>query len=209
MIQYTLMEYLKGKILFTFIVILFFSLFTERAILAQTNFSGFGLSIVPSLGSQHLLNLHYEYQSRLMQIQINSLLGKRMTKGDNIFQLQWLLQLQTGYSIYRYDSKNPIEKGMEAGINGGFILSWHDRHKTISTYIAIHAGPHYISGRIKRQKAGFIFSDNFSLGLLLHLKNNIYLDIRPAFRHLSNAGFGLPNGGINTLQWGIGINYDF
>jgi len=45
--------------------------------------------------------------------------------------------------------------------------------------------------------------------LLLHLKNKLYLDIRPAFRHLSNAGFGLPNGGINTLQWGIGIYYDF
>lgn len=209
MIQYTLKEYLIGKNLFILIVFLCFSLFTEQAILAQTNISGFGLSIVPSLGSQHFLNLGYEYQSRLMQIQINSLLGTHKTKGNNVFQLQWLLQLQTGYSIYRYDSKNPIEKGMEAGMNGGFILSWHDRHNRLTPYMALHAGPHYISGSIKRQKAGFIFSDNFALGLLLHLKNKLYLDIRPAFRHLSNAGFGLPNGGINTLQWGIGIYYDF
>ncbi len=169
----------------------------------------FSASIVPSIGSQELLNLNYQYQSRLLQIQLNGRPGYRDSGSEKAFQIQWLLQLQTGYSLYRYDEHNPIEKGIEAGINGGFILSWQDRHRRLIPYMAIHAGPHYISGRIKRQKEGFIFSDNLALGLLLRIKKDIYLDIRPAFRHLSNAGLGLPNGGINSLQWGLGIYYDF
>jgi len=197
------------KRIFVFIVILFFSLYTEKAVMAQSSTSGFGLSIVPSLGSQHLLNLDYEYRSRLVQIQINGRPGARGSKSESAFQLQWLLQLQTGWSLYRYDSKSPVEKGIEAGINGGFILSWHSPSKRFRPYLALHAGPHYISGRIKRQKTGFIFSDNFALGLLLRIKNEMYIDLRPAFRHLSNAGLGLPNGGINSLQWGVGICYDF
>ncbi len=169
----------------------------------------FSASIVPSIGSQQLLNLNYQYQSRLLQIQFNGPLRSSGSPSKKAFQLQWLLQLQTGYSLYRYDPQSPTQKGIEAGINGGFILSWQDRYRRLIPYMAIHAGPHYISGRIKRQKEGFIFSDNFALGLLLRVKEDIYLDIRPAFRHLSNAGLDLPNGGINSLQWGLGIYYDF
>jgi len=188
-------------------------LFGSHSLIGQTGAVDaehrFSASIVPSIGSQQLLNLNYQYQSRLLQLQLNGPLRSRASRNEKAFRLQWLLQLQTGYSLYRYDEQSPIERGIEAGINGGFTLSWQDRHRRLIPYMAVHAGPHYISGRIKRQKAGFIFSDNFALGLLLRMKKDIYLDIRPAFRHLSNAGLGLPNGGINSLQWGLGIHYDF
>ncbi len=195
----------------SFLLALF--LFPSLLLIGQTGSNDAGqrysVSIVSSIGSQQLLNVDYQYQNRLLKIQLSGRPGRRSTRSEKAFQFQYLLQLQAGYSIYRYDEQSPVEKGIEAGINGGFIFSWQDRQRRFRPYMAIHAGPHYISGRIKRQKPGFIFSDNFALGLLLRIKKDIYLDMRPAFRHLSNAGLGLPNGGINTLQWGLGIHYDF
>ncbi len=40
-------------------------------------------------------------------------------------------------------------------------------------------------------------------------KGKAKIDPARTFGLQSNAELGLPNGGINTLQWGVGLFYDF
>lgn len=65
---------------------------------------------------------------------------------------------------------------------------------------AIGSGPHYITVRTEQQAPGFIFSDNFELGLTYLPPGKAWgINLRSRFRHISNAGFKRPNIGIDNL----------
>ena len=65
--------------------------------------------------------------------------------------------------------------------------------------------PHYVSGTPQRQVDGFIFSDNFLIGLNEKLLENTYIDFRSVFRHISNVGLNHANGGVNDLVLSGGV----
>lgn len=91
----------------------------------------------------------------------------------------------------------------EFGLNAGIAYKI-PFNQTLFLRGAIGAGPHYISMETRRQANGFIFSDNFELGLHKAV-NNVWLSVRARFRHISNAGLKKPNGGIDNLILLIGV----
>ena len=75
-------------------------------------------------------------------------------------------------------------------------------------YQVLGAGPHFITAQLSRQATGFIFSDNFGLGLLKRLKKTgpLLLNVQLRYRHLSNASFKKPNAGIDNVNFILGIS---
>ncbi|MEO1261955.1 MAG: acyloxyacyl hydrolase [Bacteroidota bacterium] len=90
--------------------------------------------------------------------------------------------------------KNEIEFGANLGLE--YRLNFTDKTALIG---AIGAGPHYISAETPKQANGFIFSDNFTLGLKQTIGNSgTDLHLRTRFRHISNANLKQPNQGIDS-----------
>jgi hypothetical protein len=104
---------------------------------------------------------------------------------------------------------NPVSLGkggstIELGLNAGITYGWDLGRSHL--YGGISAGPHYTGVRTSLQARGFIFSDNFFVGLRSPLRKNIQLDLQARFRHLSNAGIQSPNKGIDNFLVVIGLN---
>ena len=90
------------------------------------------------------------------------------------------------------------DKEIEFGANLGLEYRVNFSEKT-ALIGAIGAGPHYMSAEIQKQANGFIFSDNFTLGLKQTLGDSkTDLHLRARFRHLSNANLKQPNQGIDS-----------
>lgn len=95
---------------------------------------------------------------------------------------------------------SPDDRGQEweFGANLGleYRLNFSDRTALIG---AIGSGPHYITAKVEKQASGFIFSDNFTLGLKQTLGDgSTDLHLRTRFRHISNANLKQPNQGIDS-----------
>jgi hypothetical protein len=71
----------------------------------------------------------------------------------------------------------------------------------------IGSGPHFITVDTRMQADGFIFSDNFELGLSYYLKQEYKtaVSFKGRFRHISNAGLMLPNWGIDNFFLVLGV----
>jgi len=151
-----------------------------------------------------LLNVKYTYNLYLFQFQYYySLYDKEK------LSIESLIQPQYNFAKYTlHDDSEEILTAHEAGINIGFLIRKKFR-KDFSLYFLISSGPHYVSGVPHRQSSGFIFSDNFNFGINIKASENIYLDIRPGFRHISNAGIQNPNGGVNNLILNVGVVSSF
>ena len=90
------------------------------------------------------------------------------------------------------------KKEIEFGANLGLEYRYNFNEKT-ALIGAIGSGPHYITAETPNQVNGFIFSDNFTLGLKQTLSNsNTDLHFRTRFRHISNANLKKPNQGIDS-----------
>ncbi|MFN4226721.1 MAG: acyloxyacyl hydrolase [Candidatus Ratteibacteria bacterium] len=75
-------------------------------------------------------------------------------------------------------------------------------------YIKIGTGIIYLSTDFIEQATHFNFATSIGLGFKFKLKKlSIYTEGR--FRHVSNAGIKLPNEGINSRIFLIGIGYNF
>jgi hypothetical protein len=75
-------------------------------------------------------------------------------------------------------------------------------------YPMIGSGPHFITAELERQATGFIFSDNFGLGIFKKIKskNSILLNLQLRYRHISNASFKKPNSGIDNINLILGLS---
>ncbi len=150
------------------------------------------------------LGVRYDYQVVFFQLQYYWAFLRRETWG-----LDLLIQPQYNLTKYRYIDNVPDElNGFEFGVNAGLLIRKNIFKDFLSIYAFISLGPHYVSGTPQRQSKGFIFSDNFFIGLNIKLFKNTYLDLRPGFRHISNASLTHPNGGLNdfVISGGILIN---
>lgn len=85
--------------------------------------------------------------------------------------------------------------GLNLGITYNLRLS-----PLVALFSSMGSGPYFITVETSRQAKGFIFSDNFELGLnYWFAETTTEIQIRARFRHISNAGLKSPNGGIDNL----------
>ena len=158
-------------------------------------------------GSQRVRNaslgVNYTYDATFYQLQYYRALKQRSTWGIDL-----LLQPQYNKTRFiQHVGDTALIEGYEAGINVGFLFRKNFLNDRISLYLLASIGPHYVSGTPDRQVSGFIFSDNFDLGLQIELDEKLYLDIRPGIRHISNGSTRHPNGGVNDITFDIGFMY--
>lgn len=156
---------------------------------------------VVGVGNQLWLDVDYHYQVHFYQLQYYRPVLQKEKWGMEV-----LLQPQFNTTQFRpIDNEPLIKNGYEFGLNVGLVVRKNLMDNFISIYSLLSLGPHYVSGTPKRQADGFIFSDNVFIGINVRMYENIYLDIRPGFRHISNAGLKRPNGGVNNSLLSAGI----
>ena len=154
-------------------------------------------------GTQEPLGMKadYQYDAIYYQFQYYRSLVRWQKSG-----IELLIQPQYNRTNFIHgDRKFRNYYGYEIGLNVGFLFRRYLANESISIYVLLSSGPHYASSLPFRQSSGFIFSDNLFLGVTIKLYDNIYLDLRPGIRHLSNAGFKKPNGGINSMVINTGL----
>jgi hypothetical protein len=150
---------------------------------------------------QLAMSIDYYYKVSMFQAQWYYCL-----KEKNNWSIDVLFQPQCNITEFKPKDYEPlILTGYEYGLNGGFIYRRNYNDNKISIYALISSGPHFVSGTPSRQANGFIFSDNFNAGINIKTYKNLYLDIRPGFRHISNANTHSPNGGVNSMTMNIGF----
>lgn len=154
-------------------------------------------------GFQDGLNVRYHYKVLLFQFNYYlTILKKESFSFEIIPKPQFNF---TGYKVTNNSSKE--ESGFEFGLNVGFAARKIFGKGNTSVYLLIGSGPHYVSGVPDRQAKGFIFSDNFTVGLDMPLSDRLRLDMATGIRHISNAGLKRPNGGVNNIFLYSGLIY--
>jgi lipid A 3-O-deacylase len=93
------------------------------------------------------------------------------------------------------------EFGVSVGVKHMYPLS-----KNLYVYTLISTGPHFITTRTERQARGFIFSDTMGAGTYFFVNRNIAINSGFRIRHMSNANTLMPNHGINTMNYFLGIS---
>lgn len=150
------------------------------------------------------LSVTYDYQVLFFQLQYYWGFLNREKWG-----LDLLVQPQYNLTKFRHIDNIANEiNGYEFGVNAGVLIRRVLLGEVLYLYGLISSGPHYVSGTPERQADGFIFSDNFLLGLNVKLLENLFFDFRSGFRHISNAELNHTNGGVNdlVLSGGVFIN---
>jgi hypothetical protein len=117
--------------------------------------------------------------------------------------LAWYAQPQFNLVKATNTPKNAFDS--EFGLNLG-IRNYIRVNPGFYFYQMLGSGPHYISADLERQATGFIFSDNLMLGSLIRLKKQVFLNLQFGIRHISNANINLPNRGVNSLIFMVGIS---
>ncbi len=69
-------------------------------------------------------------------------------------------------------------------------------------------GPAIIDTQTERLAKGFTFIENIGLGVHYNLCKQLFLEFRPTFNHVSNAGIQLPNSGYNVLNLEVGVSWN-
>lgn len=143
------------------------------------------------------LNTEYYYQVRFYQLQYSIAISRKKT-----FGIELLVQPQYNtikYKMYPHDDTRDYLTGYEYGLNIGFLFRKNVAKDLLSFYMMLSTGPHYASGTPHRQANGFLFSNNLCAGIDLRVYKTLYFDLRPGFRHISNAKLRVPNAGLNDL----------
>jgi len=96
----------------------------------------------------------------------------------------------------------------ETGVNFGLAYEYLIHEDVGIIYAGAGIGPHYINVETNLQANGFIFSDNLFVGMHQFVGNRSwFITYELKLRHISNAGLQNPNGGIDNVFLGIGVNY--
>ncbi len=126
------------------------------------------------------------------------------------FHKDWEFIIQPNINRYDYHTgngnKNAV-RGYEAGINLNIFWKILKRNNQTQLFLQAGTGPHFLDKDLSRQAGGWMFSNNFYLGYVFFHDQQFTPAVRLGFRHISNAETKLPNGGINTISIGIGLNW--
>ncbi|WP_010179977.1 acyloxyacyl hydrolase [Aquimarina agarilytica] len=154
----------------------------------------YGLGRNNGLGFTNI-NIETDYVVHLFQFQYYR----------SLIQKKWIGLEALGQPQINFGQIDHKKNTFEFGLNIGILIRFNLLKDKISIYGLISAGPHFISSTPSRQAPNFIFSDNFFGGINYRVSKNLFLDLRPGKRHLSNLDFQFPNGGINTFIINFGI----
>ena len=168
---------------------------------SSSNDSKYNIGFISGYGNQSLLNVNYDYRVIFFHAQLYYTFIDKST-----WSMEILVQPQYNITKFRHVDTLAVESnGYEFGLNAGVLARKNLFEDFLSLYILISAGPHYVSGTPEIQARGFVFSDNFFTGLTVKLNENVHLDLRSGFRHISNASLKKPNGGVNNVILSGGI----
>ncbi len=142
----------------------------------------------------------HDYEILFFQIQYHYRLTQHKT-----WALDFLLLPQYNYSRYKYTIEFPKSFGHELGVSAGLQLSKEIIHNQMDGFLMAAFGPHFVSGVPERQAKGFIFSDTMAFGVIIKLKNTLFLNAKIGLRHISNAGIKEKNAGVDNLIFSTGI----
>lgn len=156
-------------------------------------------------GGPNYLNVDYSYEVKLVQVQYTYAFKPMKQWGCEVYAIP-----QFNFTEFRERNHHTYtQKGYEYGINFGVLMRRYFYNDIASYYVGLSLGPHYVSGTPNRQVPGFIFSDNLFVGISAKILDNVYIDVRPGFRHISNANLEKPNKGVNSLIINGGIFFQF
>ncbi len=115
----------------------------------------------------------------------------------------WYMNPQ--FNLVKATNTKPNAWDVEGGVNLG-IRNYVRVSEHFYLYQMLGSGPHFISARLDRQARGFIFSDNLDLGSFIQIYKNYFVNLQLGLRHISNASLKLPNRGVNSLLFMIGLS---
>ena len=156
-------------------------------------------------GDQRMLSVAYDYKIKVYQLEFYYSILKKSR-----WELEILIQPQYNFSKYNYPENISDERiGNEIGLNASLLFRKKIINSIMNIYTGIGSGPLYTSGIPTHQASGFLFSNILYVGINIKLFKSLYLNIKSEFRHMSNAGFTTPNGGINNFINKGGILVEF
>ena len=106
---------------------------------------------------------------------------------------------------------NPVTRPRSNVETGLAILLKYAYPLTEKLYPYIEAGTgfDYMTLHTYEQGTQFNFLEQGGVGLSYFFKENIALDVCFRYRHISNAGFERPNGGLESKAYLIGVSWFF
>ena len=147
------------------------------------------------------LHVDYVYINKFYQFQYYITLVEKESWG-----IELLTQPQLNIAEFKdFAHSTKKHKSFEFGLNMGNKFYYTLLDETIQVFLILTSGPHYVSDVPQRQKRGFIFSNSIFIGLSFSIDPNIFFEIRPGFRHISNV-FWQPNGGLNSYVVSAGFS---
>jgi hypothetical protein len=156
-------------------------------------------------GGQALLDVSYRYLTTLFAAEYQHSLYVKRGWG-----IHALAQPHFVMTLFNVNDQDPVDQwGREFGINLGLVVERHLGDGRAAIYGGVSSGPHFLEKETHRQTSGPIFSSALFFGCTFRVSRHIVLDLRPGFRHISNAGIYIPNGGINNSTLNTGIFYHF
>jgi hypothetical protein len=172
-----------------------YTLFGTLSLSAQTTHPRFRSAGVV-VGYGHEINIDTRYNPIFFAGDFSWQFGKEERKSFLAFYLEPQFNLVA--------TRRPVD--IEFGTNIG-VRFYQKVSPTFYLYQMLGSGPHYITADLPRQAKGFIFSDNLALGAYTRIsaKKSLYLNLQFRIRHISNAGIKLPNAGVNTLNFLVGL----
>ncbi|TDE42247.1 hypothetical protein E0I26_13930 [Flavobacterium rhamnosiphilum] len=190
--------------------------FSSMTFYAQDKTSKIELGFNYGFGSE-LKNDDYTYSNSYYKLHLYYTLKK--TKR---FKYEILLQPELNFATHQLlnpnfvqpDDPNYIEKRerytklkdiKEYVLNIGFLMR-KPIFKKASVYVLGSVGPMIIDTETERLSKGFAFSNVVALGITFKL-NKITVDVRPNFRHVSNAGLQSLNSGYDTTNIDFGFSF--
>lgn len=157
------------------------------------------------VGGQSLLNVRYRYLTTTVAGEYQYNLLKRGPWG-----VHGMVQPHIVFTRFNINDNDPVDqRGLEFGVNMGLILERHLKTGRGALYAGVSSGPHFLLKDTHRQSSGPIFSSALFIGYAHQVSRHMVVDIRPGYRHISNAGIYLPNGGINNSTMSAGLSYHF
>ena len=197
------------KIFFILIIV-----FSSKAFYAQDKLSKVKFGFEYGIGNE-LKNSDYTYTNSYYKLQLYY-----TVKQTKRFKYEVLLQPELNFAKHQLlnfyfvqpDDPNYIEKRekytklkdiKEYVLNIGFLMR-KPIFKTTSIYVLGSVGPMIIDTETERLSKGFAFSNVVALGITFKV-NKITFDVRPNFRHVSNAGLQKLNSGYDTTNIDFGF----
>jgi len=146
------------------------------------------------------------YSPIFVQANLGFGLHRADLKSSTKARFEFLLQPQFDLVLLRTPVQTTLhtEFGLGAGLQEMIPIT-----KTLYPFIQIVVGPHYFSTKTIEQHRGFLFSDHVAAGFYWFYKSRTALHGEYLARHLSNGNIFLPNHGINTFNFMLGVSRFF